>query len=328
MSASVRLLGTGSYVPEKVMTNADFEELVDTSDEWIVSRTGIHERRIIGEDQENSDLALAASREALAAAGLSAGDIDHITVCTFTPDRLLPSVACVLQAKLKAGNASAVDLSAACTGFLYGLSHATGLIVSGQAKKVLVVASEVLSSITDYRDRATCVLFGDGAGAAVLSGEEGGHRLGEFIMAADGSGGSAITIPAGGSTRPASTETLAEGAHFIKMKGREVFKFAVTRIITSIHQAVDRRGIKPEDINLVVPHQVNQRIIQAAIDRLDMNQEQFFCETMPKYGNTSGSSVAIALDEAVRTGRIKAGDQVLLLAFGAGFTWGSAFLDW
>ncbi len=327
MSASVRLLSTGAYVPEKVVTNADFEKLVNTSDEWIVSRTGIRERRIMAEGQGVSDMALAASKRALETAGLSAGDIDHITVCTFTADRLVPPAACLLQHKLGAANASAVDISAACSGFVAGLGHAAGLIASGQAQRVLVVAAEALSRFTDYQDRSTCVLFGDGAGAAVLSGQEDGHRLGDFVLGADGSGGDDLNLPAGGSALPASERTVAERLHYIKMNGRAVFKFAVTKIVTLIKGATERRGIKPEDISLVVPHQVNQRIIQAAIDRLDMCQEQFFCN-LEKYGNTSGASVAIALDEAVRTGRIKDGDQVLLVVFGAGFTWGSAFLDW
>jgi len=327
LNATVRLLGTGSYVPEKVLTNADFERMVDTSDEWIVTRTGIRERRIMAEGQGVSDMALAAGRRALETAGLSVGEVDHIAVCTFTADRLVPSGACLLQHKLGAAGASAVDLSAACTGFVAGLSHAAGMIGSGQAKKVLVVAAEALSRVTDYQDRSTCVLFGDGAGAAVLSGDEGGHRLGDFVLGADGSGGAALNLPAGGSALPASERTVAERLHYIKMNGRAVFKFAVTKMIELIKGAAERRGIKPGDISLVVPHQVNQRIIKAAVDRLDMHQEQFFCN-LERYGNTSGASAAIALDEAVRAGRVRGGDQVLLVVFGGGFTWGSAFIDW
>jgi 3-oxoacyl-[acyl-carrier-protein] synthase-3 len=327
LKSTVRVLATGSYLPEKILTNADLERMVDTSDEWIMTRTGIRERRIMADDEANSDMVVGAARRALEVAGLSPADLDHIAVCTFTGDLPLPTTACAAQHKLGAENASAVDLQAACTGFLYGLSHATGLIVSGQAERVLVVASETLSRVTDYQDRATCVLFGDGAGAAIVSGEEGGHRLGNFHLAADGSGIPILCIPKGGSSSPATAESIAAREHFIKMKGREVFKFAVLKIIQLIKDAADRCGIKPGEFDLVVPHQVNQRIIKAAVDRLDMHQEQFFCH-MEKYGNTSGASVAIALDEAVREGHVKEGMRVLLMAFGGGFTWGSAVLDW
>lgn len=326
MASTVRLLGTGSYLPERVLSNADLERMVDTSDEWIVSRTGIRERRILSEGQENSDMAVAAAREALAAAGLGPADIDHIAVCTFTADRILPAAACAVQHKLGA-RASAVDLSAACTGFVYGLSHAAGMIASGQSRRVLVVASEALSRFTDYADRSTCVLFGDGAGAAVLDGGEGGHRLGSFALDADGSGGDILNIPAGGSSLPASAVTVAERGHYIKMRGNEVFRFAVTKIILLIREAAERAGIKPADFDLVVPHQVNSRIIQAAVERLDMHAEQFYCN-MENCGNTSGSSVAIALNDAVRSGRVRPGNRVLLMAFGGGFTWGSAIIDW
>jgi len=326
LNPSVRLAGTGSYVPEKVLSNADLERLVETDDEWIVSRTGIRERRILGEGLANSDMALAAAQRALEAAGVGPADIDHITVCTFTADSPLPTVACALQHRLGA-RASAVDLAAACTGFLYGLSHAAGMILSGQSRRVLLVASEVLSRVTDYQDRSTCVLFGDGAAAAVLEGAEGGHRVGGLFLAADGAGIPILNIPAGGSARPTSAATVAERGHYIKMKGSEVFKFAVTRIIEVIGDAAGRAGIRPGDFDLVVPHQVNTRILRAAVERLDMRYDQFFLN-VEKYGNTSGASVAIALDEAVRSGRIRPGNRVLLLAFGGGFTWGSAILDW
>ncbi len=327
MNATVRLLATGSYLPEKILTNADLEKMVDTSDEWIMTRTGISERRVMGEDESNSDMVTAAARRALETAGLEATDLDHIAVCTFTGDLPLPSTACAVQHKLGAENASAVDLQAACTGFVYGLSHAAGLILSGQAKRVLVVASEALTRVTDYQDRSTCVLFGDGAGAAILDGGEGGHRVGDFFLAADGSGIPILCIRKGGSTHPPTVESVAAREHYIMMKGREVFKFAVQKIILLIKNAAERCGIQPADFDLVVPHQVNQRIIKAAIDRLDMHQEQFFCH-MEKYGNTSGASVAIALDEAVREGHVEEGMRVLLMAFGGGFTWGSAVLNW
>jgi 3-oxoacyl-[acyl-carrier-protein] synthase-3 len=327
LKSTVRLVGTGACVPEKVLSNADLMKMVETSEEWILSRTGIRERRIVSEGEENSDLAVGAARQALDAAGLTPKDIDHIAVCTFTADMPLPTSACAVQDKLGAGNVPAVDLAAACTGFVYGLSHAAGLIYSGQAERVLVIACETLSRVTDYEDRSTCVLFGDGAGAAILDGGEGGHRIGDFFLAADGSGRMILNIPAGGSTRPTTAETVAERGHFIKMKGQEVFKFAVSKIMQLLRDASEREGIQPGDFDLVVPHQVNLRIIKAAVDRLDMHEDQFFMN-MDKYGNTSGASVAIALDEAVRTGAIKDGHRVLMMAFGGGFTWGSATLHW
>jgi 3-oxoacyl-[acyl-carrier-protein] synthase III len=327
MSANVRLVATGSYLPEKVLTNADFEKMVDTSDEWIVSRTGIRERRILSDGETVSDMVVGASRRALETAGLEVSDIDHIAVCTFTADYRMPSAACLVQEKLGAPQASAVDLSAACSGFIYGLSHGAGMILSGQAKRVLVIAAEALSKVTDYQDRSTCVLFGDGAGAVILSGEEGGHRVADIVLGADGAGAQALVIPAGGSLQPASHESVDQRGHFIKMKGSEVFKFAVPRLISVIREAAAGRNIAPADIDLVVPHQVNQRIIKAASDRLDMSEDQFFCN-LEKYGNTSGASVAIALDEAVREGRIKSGRHALLVVFGGGYTWASAFLDW
>jgi len=327
MNADIRILGIGSYVPEKVLANADFVKMVDTTDEWILSRTGIRERRVLSDGQANSDMAIGAARRALADAKLTGADLDHIIVCTFTPDTYLPAVACTVQHKLEAGRAFAVDLSAACTGFICGLAHGSALVAAGQAKHVLVVASEALSRVTDYQDRSTCVLFGDGAGAAVLGQSDHGHQIGDFVLHADGAGAEALCIPAGGSRLPASAQTVADRMHYIKMNGREVFKFAVTGMIELIQDAAAKMGMAPKDINLVVPHQVNQRIIQAAVDRLDMRQDQFFCN-LERYGNTSAASTGIALDEAVRAGRVKPGDTVLLVAFGAGFTWGSATIKW
>jgi len=240
----------------------------------------------------------------------------------------VPSCACVVQHRLDAVNAAAVDLSAACTGYIAGLAHGAALVASGQAGRVLVIAAEALSRVTDYQDRSTCVLFGDGAGAAVLAADGGeGHRIADFFLRADGSRGEHLCIPAGGSALPASAQTVAERLHYLKMNGREVFKFAVTKIIELIEGAAERLGLKPGDIDLVIPHQVNQRIIQAATERLDMRAEQFFCN-LERYGNTSAASTAIALDEAVRGGHIRPGSVVVLLAFGAGFTWGSATLKW
>lgn len=327
MGTAVKLLGTGSFVPERVLTNADFERMVDTSDEWIMSRTGIRERHVLSDGEKNSDMAVQAGYNALQAAHIAPEDVDHIIVCTFTPDMLVPNCACVVQSRLDAVNAGAVDINAACTGFISGLTHGAALVGSGQARRVLVIASEVLSRVTDYQDRGTCVLFGDGAGAAVLGSGDGGHAIGDFFLCADGSNPEALWIPAGGSNLPASANTVAERLHFIKMNGREVFKFAVTRMIELIEGAAERAGIKPGDIDLVVPHQVNQRIIQAAVERLGMREEQFYCN-LEWYGNTSAASAAIALDEAVRKGRVKAGNTVVLVAFGGGFTWGSTTIKW
>jgi len=327
LTLSVKLLGTGSFVPERVLANADFERMVDTSDEWIMSRTGIRERHVLSEGEKNSDMAVQAGYNALQSAHVAPGEVDQIIVCTFTPDMPLPSCACVVQSRLDAENAFAIDLSAACTGYIGGLTYGAAMIRSGMAKRVLVIASEALSRVTDYQDRGTCVLFGDGAGAAVLGSGDAGHAIGDFYLRADGSGAEQLCVPAGGSAMPASATTVSERLHFIKMNGREVFKFAVTKMIELIEGAAERAGIKPADIDVVIPHQVNQRIIQAAIERLEMRQEQFFCN-LEKYGNTSAASTAIALDEAARQGRIQKGNTVVMAAFGAGFTWGSATLKW
>ena len=327
MGAAVKLLSTGSFVPERVLTNADFERMVDTSDEWIMTRTGIRERHVLSDGEKNSDMAVQAGYNALQSAHVSPAELDHIIVCTFTPDTPLPSCACIVQDRLDAERAFAVDLSAACTGFIGGMAHGAALVASGMARRVLVIASEALSRVTDYQDRGTCVLFGDGAGAVVLGTGDDGHDLGDFYLRADGSGAEQLYIPAGGSASPPSATTIAERLHFIKMNGREVFKFAVTKMIELIEGAAERAGIKPADIDLVVPHQVNQRIIQAAVERLEMRPEQFYCN-LERFGNTSAASTAIALDEAARAGRIRKGQTVVVVAFGAGFTWGSATIKW
>ena len=327
MGAAVKLLSTGSFVPERVLTNADFERMVDTSDEWIMTRTGIRERHVLSDGEKNSDMAVQAGYNALQSAHVSPAELDHIIVCTFTPDTPLPSCACIVQDRLDAERAFALDLSAACTGFIGGMAHGAALVASGMARRVLVIASEALSRVTDYQDRGTCVLFGDGAGAVVLGTGDDGHDLGDFYLRADGSGAEQLYIPAGGSASPPSAATIAERLHFIKMNGREVFKFAVTKMIELIEGAAERAGIKPADIDLVVPHQVNQRIIQAAVERLEMRPEQFYCN-LERFGNTSAASTAIALDEAARAGRIRKGQTVVVVAFGAGFTWGSATIKW
>jgi len=326
-SLGVSISGTGSYLPTRILTNFDLEKMVDTSDEWIRTRTGIRERRIAEIGQAASDLALPAAQLALERSGIGPEDLDLIIVGTATPDMVFPSTACQLQAKLGATRAGAFDLSAACTGFIYGLSAGGGLIVSGVAKNVLVVGSECLSKVTDWEDRNTCVLFGDGAGAVVLKPADGRRELLSTSLGADGTRDDLICIPGGGSRAPASEETLRDRMHFMKLKGREVFKFAVRIFQELIHDALASCGLNKDDIALVVPHQVNTRIIDAAVKGLNIPVEKVYVN-IDRYGNTSAASVPIALDEAVAEGRLKEGDILIMVAFGGGLTWGSAVVRW
>lgn len=326
-SLGVSISGTGSYLPTRILTNFDLEKMVDTSDEWIRTRTGIRERRIAEIGQAASDLALPAAQLALERSGIGPEDLDLIIVGTATPDMVFPSTACQLQAKLGATRAGAFDLSAACTGFIYGLSAGAGLIVSGVAKNVLVVGSECLSKVTDWEDRNTCVLFGDGAGAVVLKPADGRRELLSTSLGADGTRDDLICIPGGGSRAPASEETLRDRMHFMKLKGREVFKFAVRIFQELIHDALASCGLNKDDIALVVPHQVNTRIIDAAVKGLNIPVEKVYVN-IDRYGNTSAASVPIALDEAVAEGRLKEGDILIMVAFGGGLTWGSAVVRW
>jgi len=326
-SLGVSISGTGSYLPTRILTNFDLEKMVDTSDEWIRTRTGIRERRIAEIGQAASDLALPAAQLALERSGIGPEDLDLIIVGTATPDMVFPSTACQLQAKLGATRAGAFDLSAACTGFIYGLSAGGGLIVSGVAKNVLVVGSECLSKVTDWEDRNTCVLFGDGAGAVVLKPADGRRELLSTSLGADGTRDDLICIPGGGSRAPASEETLRDRMHFMKLKGREVFKFAVRIFQELIHDALASCGLNKDDIALVVPHQVNTRIIDAAVKGLNIPVEKVYVN-IDRYGNTSAASVPIALDEAVAEGRLQEGDILIMVAFGGGLTWGSAVVRW
>jgi len=326
-SLGVSISGTGSYLPTRILTNFDLEKMVDTSDEWIRTRTGIRERRIAEIGQAASDLALPAAQLALERSGIGPEDLDLIIVGTATPDMVFPSTACQLQAKLGATRAGAFDLSAACTGFIYGLSAGAGLIVSGVAKNVLVVGSECLSKVTDWEDRNTCVLFGDGAGAVVLKPADGRRELLSTSLGADGTRDDLICIPGGGSRAPASEETLRDRMHFMKLKGREVFKFAVRIFQELIHDALASCGLNKDDIALVVPHQVNTRIIDAAVKGLNIPVEKVYVN-IDRYGNTSAASVPIALDEAVAEGRLQEGDILIMVAFGGGLTWGSAVVRW
>ncbi len=324
---SVGILATGSYTPERVLTNADLEKMVDTSDEWIVTRTGIRERRIAAPDQAASDLAYEAAKKALAKANISAEQLDMIIVATVTPDTMFPSTACILQEKLGATKAGALDISAACTGFLYGITTAAQFIANGLYRYVLVIGVEVLSKITNYEDRNTCVLFGDGAGAAVLGpvADELGFKA--FELGADGSGGSLLYQPAGGSRRPACRETVENNLHYIQMTGSEVFKFAV-RVMNSATEAVlEKAGMDKEDIDLLVPHQANLRIIDAAVKRFGLSEDKVAIN-VDRYGNMSSASIPVALDEAVEAGRLKEGDTVILVGFGGGLTWGAALCKW
>lgn len=322
-----KITGTGSCVPEGVLTNADFEKMVDTSDEWITARTGIKERRIAGKGETSATFACRAAENALAMAGCSASELDRIIVATITPDTPTPSVGCILQTRLGAGNAAAFDVSAGCTGFLYALSLGDSLIRSGECEKILVVGVESLSKVTDYEDRTTCVLFGDGSGSVVLERNEGEQGILSTHLYSDGSCGDLLYIPGGGSAMPASHESVDARAHFLKMDGNKVFKIAVKSLEEAALKALEHNNITGEDLDLLIPHQANDRIIQAIAKRLNLGTEKVFVN-IHKYGNTSSASVPIALDEANRQGRIKEKDLVLLDAFGSGFTWGSALIRW
>ena len=321
------IAGTGMYVPERVLTNADLERMVDTTDAWIVERTGIRERRIAAPGQASSDLALIAARRALEMAGVDAGDVDQIIVATITADRPLPSCACDLQPKLGATKAAAYDLSAACSGFVFGLGVGRSLIGAGLADTVLLVGVEELSCIADYEDRNTCVLFGDGAGAAVLRPCEPGEGILSVSMHSDGGHGNILEVPAGGSLAPATAETVAQRGHFVKMQGRELFKLAVRGMEDSMRAALAQAGLSPADLELVIPHQANLRIIEAARERLELPPEKVIVN-IDRYGNTSAASIPISLDELVRAGRLKPGDAVGMMAFGGGLTWGSVVARW
>ena len=321
------LTGTGMYVPDRVLTNQDLEHMVETSDEWIRERTGIRERRIAAPDQASSDLAVIAGRRALEMAGLTPADVDQVIVATTSPDRYLPSCACTVQAKLGMKRGSAYDVFAACTGFIYGLGIARGMIGTGQADTVLLIGVETLSRITDYTDRNTCVLFGDGAGAAVLQPCASGEGILSVTMGSDGALGDVLEIPAGGSALPASAETVQAHGHFIKMRGRELFKVAVRAMEESLRRSLLEAGVQAEDIDMLIPHQANLRIIDAVQQRLGLPSEKVIVN-IERYGNTSSASIPISLDEVVREGRLKPGDNLALVAFGGGATWGGTVLRW
>ncbi|OGE24551.1 MAG: 3-oxoacyl-ACP synthase [Candidatus Dadabacteria bacterium RIFCSPHIGHO2_12_FULL_53_21] len=322
----VRFLGTGSYAPDRILTNLELEKLVDTSDEWIQSRTGIRERRIADPDVATSDIAYEASLKALESSGVDARDLDGIIVGTVTPDYLFPSTACILQSRLGAKKAFAFDILAGCSGFLYALQAGKGIIGSGDAQKILIIGAETLSKITDFQDRSTCILFGDGAGAAVISASETPGIL-STCLGANGDEWELLYMPGGGSRIPPSEESIKNRSHFLKMKGKEVFKEAVKALESSSLEAIKRADITPEEIDLFIPHQANYRILEAVRKRVGLPEEKVF-SNLDRYGNTSSASVPLALDEAVRSGRVKEGDTILISVFGAGFTWGAAVVRW
>lgn len=324
----VELAGTGRYTPERVMTNADFEQLVDTSDEWIRERTGIRERRIAQPHETVAYMSKMASERALEEAEMDPDHLDAIILATASPDRLLPSNACDMQRLLGANNAAAFDLGAACSGFVYGLSVAEGMIVGDSAKHVLVIGAERLSTIVDWSDRATSILFGDGAGAAIVSPTSNGKRgiLSSYLKS-DGRLGDLLYRPGGGGNHPPDKQLLDDRSYFIKMAGREVFKSAVRSMSDACDRAMERAGVSAEEIDVMIPHQANIRIIEATAKHAGMPMEKVYIN-VDRYGNTSAASVAIALDECVRDGHISEGSLVLLVAFGGGFTWGSTVIRW
>lgn len=321
------ILATGRYLPEKVLTNADLEKMVETSDEWIVSRTGIKERRISRPDETSSDMAAAAARQALEKAGIAAEQVDLIIVATVTPDMFFPSTACIIQEKLGAKRAAAFDLSAACSGFLYGASVAAQFVSSGTYRYALVIGVESLSKIVDWSDRSTCVLFGDGAGAAVIGPVEEGNGFLSFELGADGGGAELLKLEAGGSRIPVPKVKPGSPENYIHMAGGEVFKFAVRAMNTASDQALLKAGITKDDVDFLVPHQANLRIIDSAVKRLGLPYDKVVVN-LNRYGNMSSASIPVALDEAVSEGRIKDGDTLVLVGFGGGLTWGASVIKW
>ena len=321
------IAGVGSYVPCTVLTNADLEKKVDTTDEWITTRTGIKERRICADGEFTSDLAANAARRAMEKAKVTADQIDLIIVATITPDMLFPSTACLVQHKIGARRAAAFDLEAACSGFIYALEIAQQFIMSRTYDTILVIGAEKLSSIVNWEDRNTCVLFGDGAGAAILQNRPSAHGLLTAVMGADGEKADLLFMPGGGSRCPATKESVDGRLHYLRMEGKETFKNAVQAMQTAAEEALKRCELDITRIKCIIPHQANRRIIEAVGERLGAKPEQLFIN-LHKYGNTSAASVAIALDEAVESGTVRQGDLILLVVFGAGLTWGAAVIEW
>ena len=321
------IAGVGHYAPEKVLTNADLEKLVETSDEWIQTRTGIRERRMAAADETTSAMGVAAARMALGRAGLAPADVDAIYVATCTPDMIFPSTACLIQAALGAKRAYGFDISSACAGFMMALDAAAAAIESGRIRNALVIGSEKLTSVTDWTSRNTCVLFGDGAGAAVLrASDRPGIR--SSLLGVDGNQADFLSIPAGGCKLPASEETIREHLHCIHMAGRETFKIAVNTMLEAAQIAIARAGLTVADVDLIVPHQANMRIVEAVAKRLGDGVIDKVFLNLDRYGNTSAASIPLALSEAFAAGRIKSGDKILMVAFGGGLSWGGSVVEW
>jgi 3-oxoacyl-[acyl-carrier-protein] synthase III len=321
------VLAVGAYVPPRILTNADLEKMVDTTDEWILTRTGIAQRRIAAKDEYTSDIAAKAATRAMKRAGVTPDQIDLIILATITPDMPFPSTACLVQRKIGAFRAAAFDIEAACSGFIFGLEIGQQFIMSRTYDTVLVIGAEKLSTIIDWNDRSTCVLFGDGGGAAILQNRPQSHGLLSVCMGADGTKADLLSLPGGGSRCPATPASVAAGLHYLRMDGKETFKNAINAMLTAAQEALRRCEIDISRIKCVIPHQANRRIIDAVGERLGLRSDQLFIN-VHKYGNTSAASVAIALDEAVQSGRIRRGDLILLVVFGAGLTWGAAVIEW
>ncbi len=326
--SSIIFGGIGSYAPQKILSNQELAKIVDTSDEWIRSRTGIRERRIAQNGESCSDMGARAARAAIAQANLKPEDIDLLIVATMTPDMLFPSTACIIQTKLGLRNIPCFDVGAACSGFLYTLEIGCQMMKSGDYRNALIIGAEKLSSILDWQDRSTCVLFGDGAGAVVLTSvDRPGIGILGTSLAANGADGKILNMPGGGSNEPATTKSVLERRHYLKMMGREVFKIAVRVMEQSALDLLVRHNIKPEEVDCIIPHQANMRIIELMSSRMGLPMEKFPIN-LDRYGNTSAASIPLALDEAYQEGRIKSGDYVLLIAFGAGLTWASSLIKW
>ncbi|MCT4585050.1 MAG: ketoacyl-ACP synthase III [Peptostreptococcaceae bacterium] len=324
---SAGIIGIGSYLPEKIMTNKDLEQIVDTNDEWIRTRTGIEKRRIATTQEATSDLSLEASKKALESANIQAEDLDLVIVATITPDMSFPSTACIVQDKLGAKNAGAFDLTAACSGFIYGISIAKQFVEAGVYKNILVVGAETMTKILDWKDRNTCVLFGDGAGAVVISTVEEDEGIKNVTLGSDGSGGSVLNKPAGGSRMPVTHEALENRMNYLKMDGSEVFKFAVRKMAAETKKVLEEANVDIEDIDMIIPHQANIRIIEGAAKRLKVGLDKMHIN-LNEYGNMSAASIPVALDEAYRKGKIKKKDKIVLVGFGAGLTWGASYIKW
>jgi 3-oxoacyl-[acyl-carrier-protein] synthase III len=322
----ITITGMGCYVPDQVVTNDDLSKTLDTSDEWIMERTGIRERRVAAEDQAMSDIALPAATRALEDAGVQGSDLDLIIVATVTPDMAFPSTGAILADQLGASDAAAYDLSAGCTGFMYALAQGYGMVAAGLADRALVVGGDVLSKIVNWDDRSTCVLFGDGAGAVMLERSDEGGFLG-FELGAEGAGGVHLNLPAGGSRMPTTPDTVAQELHWVHMNGREVFKFATRVLVSSAEKLLERCGLSIDDVDVYVPHQANVRIIDYATKKLGIPEDRVVVN-VERYGNTSSGSIPLALADAESEGRLKPGATVLMTGMGAGLTWGSALMEW